>query len=263
MSEKEVLEKKVAEAARAGVAEAVESGESEAAKNLKTWLEQLLKDELAEPDVERAVAYAQDLGRGLKTVRTYPQGVSIFGSARLKPTDKYCRAAQELGGLLAQNGHAVVTGGGPGIMEAAHHGAYEYGGRTIGLNIELPHEQHINPYVTDQLEFKYFFARKVMLAMSSKVYVFFPGGFGTLDELSEILVLIQEGKMPRMPVFLYGKSFWRPLDKFFRAKLYKNGMIHYRDTAIYKMTDDPREIVAAANKVGHPKVGENLYDIMQ
>lgn len=229
-------------------------------ERLKKWIRTFSHNELAEADVDRALAYAYDLERGLRIVRTYPQGVTIFGSARLKDNDKYCIAARELGGLLAQNGHAVVTGGGPGIMEAAHHGAFEYGGRTIGLNIELPHEQHLNPYVTDQLEFKYFFARKVMLVMSSKVYVFFPGGFGTFDELTEVLVLIQEGKMPKMPVFLYGKSFWRPLDRFFKTKIYGKGMIAYHDTSIYKITDDLKEIVAAANRLGHPKVGENFYD---
>ena len=226
------------------------------------WVEDQLENELPGADVERAMDYADDLLHGLKTMRTYPQGVVIYGSARVKPNDKYALAARELGGMLARNGHAVITGGGPGIMEAAHHGAFEYGGRTIGLNIELPHEQHINPYVTDQLEFKYFFARKVMLAMSGKVYVFFPGGFGTLDELSEALVLMQEGKMPKMPVFLYGKSYWRGLDKFFKNRLYKDKMIHFNDLAIYKVTNDLKEIVKAANKIGHPKVGDNLYDVM-
>ena len=228
----------------------------------KDWVLKQLESELPAADVERAMDYADDLLHGLKTFRTYPQGVVVYGSARVKPNEKYAIKARELGGLLARNGHAVITGGGPGIMEAAHHGAFEYGGRTIGLNIELPHEQHINPYVTDQLEFKYFFARKVMLAMSGKVYVFFPGGFGTLDELSEILVLMQEGKMPKMPVFLFGKSYWRSLDKFFRTRLYKDKMIQYNDLNIYKMTDNIRDIADAANKIGHSKVGENLYDIL-
>ena len=104
-------------------------------------------------------------------------------------------------------------------MEAANKGAYEAGGRSIGLNIQLAHEQHINQYVTDEMEFHYFFARKVMLTMSSKVYVFFPGGFGTLDEFSEILILMQEGKMPKMPMFLIGKSFWKPLDRYLASKM--------------------------------------------
>ena len=151
--------------------------------------EEILK-QLEVADIERAKAYARDLEEGLKIVRTYPQGVTIFGSARLPQDNKYCKKARELGQLLAQNGHAVITGGGPGIMEAANHGAFEYGGRSIGLNITLSHEQEPNPYLTDTLQFKYFFARKVMLAMSAKVYVLFPGGLGTLDELSEIIILI-------------------------------------------------------------------------
>lgn len=221
--------------------------------------EEILK-QLEAADVERAKAYANDLERGLKIVRTYPQGVTIFGSARLAPDSKYCKKARELGQLLAQNGHAVITGGGPGIMEAANHGAFEYGGRSIGLNITLTHEQFPNPYLTDTMQFKYFFARKVMLAMSAKVYVMFPGGFGTLDELSEIIILMQEGKMPKMPVFLFGKSFWRPLDKFFQSKMLPLGLIGKNDQKIYKLTDDVNEIVKAANKIGHPPVKTNYYD---
>ena len=219
-----------------------------------------LIQELTIADLERANAYAQDLGRGLKTVRTYPQGVTIFGSARLPQENKYCLKARELGQLLAQNAHAVITGGGPGIMEAANHGAYEYGGRSIGFNITLKHEQFPNPYLTDCLTFEYFFARKVMLAMSAKVFVFFPGGFGTMDELTEILCLMQESKMPKMPVFLFGKSYWRGLDKFIKDKMLALGLINKMDQKIFKVTDDPMDIVKAANKIGHPKIKENYYD---
>jgi len=220
---------------------------------------ELLKT-LSPDDIERAVAYAHDLGQGLALLRTIPQGVTVFGSARVREGDKYYEKARELGALLAQNAHAVITGGGPGIMEAANRGAFEYGGRSVGLNITLEHEQFANQYLTDVLEFRYFFARKVMLSMASKVYVYFPGGFGTLDEFSEILCLIQENKMPRMPMFLYGKSYWRPLDRFFRTKLLGNKMVNAADTHIYKLTDDLDEIVRAANKIGHPRVDENLYD---
>ena len=146
-------------------------------------------------------------------------------------------------------------------MQAANKGAYEAGGRSIGLNIELAHEQHINPYVTDSIEFHYFFARKVMLTMASKVYVFFPGGFGTMDEFSEILILMQEGKMPKMPMFLFGKSFWKPLDRFFADKMQRGlKTINPDDRKIYKITDDVDEIVAAANKIGHPSIHNNLYN---
>ncbi len=210
-------------------------------------------------DLERAHAYAKDLGMGLQIVRSFPQGVTIFGSARLPQDDKFCKMAFNLGHLLAENGHAVITGGGPGIMEAASHGAYEIGGRTIGLNITLKHEQYPNPYLTDCLTFEYFFARKVSLAMAAKVFVFFPGGFGTMDELSEILCLMQETKMPKMPVFLVGKSYWRNFDKIIK-KMLDMKLINAADTKIFKITDDIREIVKAANKIGHPKISENYYD---
>lgn len=220
--------------------------------------EELLK-KLSIADLERANAYAKDLGRGLQTVRSFPQGVTIFGSARLPQDSKYCQMAYRLGRLLAENGHAVVTGGGPGIMEAASHGAYEIGGRTIGFNITLAHEQFPNPYLTDCLTFEYFFARKVSLAMAAKVFVFFPGGFGTMDELSEILCLMQESKMPRMPVFLVGKNYWRSFDRVI-GKMLIMRLVDIKDAGIFTITDDLNMIVGAANKIGHPKVSENFYD---
>ena len=224
-----------------------------------TKIEEELLKKLSIADLERANAYAKDLGRGLQIVRSFPQGVTIFGSARLSQDSKYCKMAYNLGRLLAENGHAVITGGGPGIMEAASHGAYEIGGRTIGLNITLAHEQFPNPYLTDCLTFEYFFARKVSLAMSAKVFVFFPGGFGTMDELSEVLCLMQEAKMPKMPVFLVGASYWKGFDKMI-GKMIALGLISPRDTGIFKITDKLSEIVDAANKIGHPKVSENFYD---
>ena len=229
-------------------------------ESITNWLDAIANEKLNTEDVERSLRYAKDLEQGLAKVRTFAQGVSIFGSARLDENGKWCKLAEKLGFMLAQNGHAVISGGGPSIMQAANKGAYEAGGRSIGLNIELPHEQHINPYVTDSIEFHYFFARKVMLTMASKVYVFFPGGFGTLDEFSEILILMQEGKMPKMPMFLIGKSFWKPLDKFFENKMQKMGTISAKDRKIYKITDDIAEVVKAANKIGHPSIYENLYN---
>ena len=221
--------------------------------------EQALLKKLCIADLERANAYAKDLGMGLQIVRSFPQGVTIFGSARLPQDDKYCIMAYRLGGLLAKNGHTVVTGGGPGIMEAASHGAYEIGGRTIGLNISLQHEQFPNPYLTDCITFEYFFARKVSLAMAAKVFVFFPGGFGTMDELSEILCLMQEKKMPKMPVFLIGKAYWRSFDRIIK-KMLEMKLIAKEDVGIFKITDDITEVVKAANKIGHPKISENFYD---
>ena len=210
-------------------------------------------------DLERANAYAKDLGHGLTMIRSFPQGVTIFGSARLPQKHKYCQMAYELGGLLAKNGHTVITGGGPGIMEAASHGAYEIGGRTIGFNITLSHEQFPNPYLTECFTFEYFFARKVSLAMAAKVFVFFPGGFGTMDEISEILCLMQENKMPRMPVFLIGKDYWRAFDRVIR-KMVELKLVNVKDTEIFTITNNIQEVVDAANKIGHPKISENFYD---
>ena len=221
--------------------------------------EEELLQKLSIADLERANAYAKDLGRGLQLVRSFPQGVTVFGSARLPQDNKYCQMAYKLGYLLAKNGHTVISGGGPGIMEAVSHGAYEIGGRTIGLNIVLMHEQFPNPYLTEYINFEYFFARKVSLAMAAKVFVFFPGGFGTMDELSEILCLMQEGKMPRMPVFLIGKNYWKSFDRVI-GKMLLLKVINIKDTHIFRITNDITEVVQAANKIGHPKVSENYYD---
>ena len=217
-------------------------------------------NKLNDADAERAEAYKKDLEQGLKKLRTFSQGVTIFGSTRVQENDKYYKKARELGGLLAQNGHTVITGGGPGIMEAANRGAFEYGGRSIGLNITLPYEQQPNPYLTDELDFHYFFARKVMLTMASKVFVGFPGGFGTLDEMSELICLMQTKKMPMQPVILIGKSFWKPMDRFINGQLLGGGYIDSGDTEIYTVTDDINEAVKAANKIGHAKVDDSIYD---
>lgn len=210
-------------------------------------------------DLERINAYSKDLSTGLKMVRTFPQGVTVFGSARLGQDNKYCQMATELGAELAKNGHAVITGGGPGIMEAVSRGAFEIGGRTIGFNIKLAHEQYPNPYLSDCYTFEYFFARKVSLAMAAKVFVFFPGGFGTMDELSEILCLMQENKMPKMPVFLVGADYWSAFDLVV-DRMIELGLVNADDTKIFEITDDINKVVEAANKIGHPKISENFYD---
>lgn len=230
-------------------------------ESIINWLKLIGQQKLDKNDVERSLRYAHDLERGLAKIRTYSQGVTVFGSARLKPASKWYRLAEQLGAELAHNGHTVITGGGPGIMEAANKGCFEAGGRSIGLNIQLAHEQQINNYVTDHLEFRYFFARKVMLTFSSKVFVFFPGGFGTLDEFSEILLLVQENKMPRMPIFLVGKSFWKPLDHWFATKMqYQYKTIDPKDRKLYTITNDIAPIIKAANKIGHPSIHDNIYN---
>ncbi len=158
---------------------------------------------------------------GFELLRKYGLAATIFGSARFQPGDKYYKEAEELAARLAKKGYAIITGGGPGIMEAANVGGFKVGGKSVGLNIELPFEQKLNPYTTESLDFNFFFSRKVMLAFASEVYIYFPGGFGTLDEFFELLTLVQTKKIQRIPIVLYGTEFWGPLVEFFKNNMQK------------------------------------------
>ena len=234
--------------------------DTETLELIDNWVDTIKNKDFEPADVERSLRYAKDLENGLDKIRTYPQGVTVFGSARIQTNSKWYKLAENLGAELAYHGHPVITGGGPAIMEAANKGAYESGERTIGLCIKLG-DENPNKYLTDVINFNYFFARKVMLTFSSKVFVFFPGGFGTLDEFSEIITLMKTEKMPQMPMFLVGKSFWKPFDSWIKSRMvksFKTATIQERN--IYKITDDINEIVKAANKVGHPKINDNIYN---
>lgn len=178
---------------------------------------------------------------GFQFLSSFQREVTIFGSARLPETSPWYQEARKLGQLLGECGYTVITGGGPGIMEAANRGAYERDGESVGLNIQLPMEQRINPYVKKSRAFYYFFTRKVMLAASAQAYVYFPGGYGTLDELFEILTLVQTGKMAHIPIVLVGKSFWRPLFDWVQEHQLKNDLISPEDRHIFRIVDTAEE----------------------
>ena len=158
---------------------------------------------------------------GFELLRKYGLAATIFGSARFQPGDKYYKEAEELSARLSKKGFAIITGGGPGVMEAANVGSFKVGGKSIGLNIELPFEQKLNPYTTESLDFDFFFSRKVMLAFASEVYIYFPGGFGTMDEFFELLTLVQTKKIEKIPIVLYGKEFWDPMIEFMKSHMLK------------------------------------------
>jgi len=175
---------------------------------------------------------------GFDTLQKYGLAATFFGSARCSMGDEVYTAAETLAGKLATRGFAIITGGSHGIMEAANKGAYEAGGQSIGMNIKLPNEQEANPYLTDYIDFDYFFSRKVMLTFAAEVYVYFPGGFGTMDEFFEILTLVQTKKIKRTPIVLYGKDYWEPILDLFQTKFVeKYKTISPEDVELYHLVD--------------------------
>ncbi len=180
---------------------------------------------------------------GFDNLQDVAGGVSFFGSARTKPGDPMYQAAEKTARLFALAGIPVITGGGPGIMEAANKGAFEAGGLSIGCNIELPHEQKHNEYLTRSLDFKYFFVRKTMFVKYAIGFAVFPGGFGTLDELFEALTLMQTDKLTDFPIVLFGTSFWSGMMQWITKTLIGEGMISKGDEKLITVTDDPRTVV--------------------
>ena len=180
---------------------------------------------------------------------------AIFGSARTRPEDPYYAKASETASLLVQSGLGVITGGGPGIMEAANKGAHEAGGVSIGCNIELPFEQKPNPYQNISLSFRYFFVRKMMFVKYSIAFVIFPGGFGTLDELTESLTLAQTGKIEHFPIVLFGREYWQGWMDWLKGTLAGEGKIAEKDLDLFRLFDDPEKaaqwVVETARKKGH------------
>ncbi len=203
---------------------------------------------------------------GFDTLASVDKAVTIFGSARIGPDDGHYEAAVETARLLAEAGFAVITGAGPGIMEAGNKGARLGGGRSIGCNIELPFEQGANPYVDTLVNFRYFFVRKTMFIKYSVAFIIFPGGFGTLDELFEALTLIQTGKIYRFPVILFGRYYWAGLLRWLQARVLSEGKISEGDLDLMLVTDDPAEAVQAiisAYKSLGKTAGEQIEEIVE
>lgn len=194
-------------------------------------------------ELRRTVRIGAEFVRGFRALHGLPPCVTVFGSARLGPERAEYHAARRIGAEVARLGLAVMTGGGPGIMEAANRGAREAGGPSLGCNIELPLEQLPNPYLDRWITFRYFFVRKVMLVKYSLAFVAFPGGFGTLDEVFETCTLIQTGKIRHFPMILVGVDHWRPLIEFLEGTLVRAGTLGRGELESLLLTDDPQEVV--------------------
>ncbi len=199
-------------------------------------MEEMLRD--------RSEDCAEELLAGFKAISQYPKSVTVFGSARTKESTKYYEKARRLAGAICKEDYAIITGGGPGIMEAANRGAKEECGHSIGFNIVLPGEQVINPYVTHGLDFKFFSPRKMALFFSAEAYLYFPGGFGTLDEFFQLVTLIQTKKAPNTPIVLVGKDYWEPINEVIKSTLRDTfKTISPGDTNLYHIEDDEEAIL--------------------
>jgi uncharacterized protein (TIGR00730 family) len=201
------------------------------------------RPEFIDTDPWRALRILSEFVEGFDALAGLGPAVTVFGSARELEGSSGYELARRTGRLLAEAGFAVITGGGPGMMEAANRGCREGGGLSVGCNIELPHEQQLNPYVDLGVEFRYFFARKTMFVKYADAFVIMPGGFGTLDELFEALTLMQTGKLRDFPVVLVGTSYWAGLIDWMRRTQLPAGAVTERDIALLKLTDDPEEVV--------------------
>src|SRR5213593_2689096 len=199
-------------------------------------------------DPWRVLRIMGEFVEGFDTLSDVRNAVTVFGSARTKAGDPYYEKAVETGRLLAKEGFAIITGGGPGIMEAANRGAQEGNGLSIGCNIELPFEQGTNPYVERSINFRYFFVRKTMFVKYSTAFIVFPGGFGTMDELFEALTLIQTGKVKHFPVVLFGAQYWAGLVEWLKDRVAGEGKIASTDLRLFTITDSPREAVATVRQ---------------
>ena len=208
----------------------------------------ILKQDFTKEDPWRIFRIMSEFVDGFEELSDVKEAISIFGSAKSKSSNKFYKIAEETAGLLVRNGYAIITGAGPGIMEAANKGAKEEGGESIGLNILIPTMQKPNRYVTRLLEFKYFFCRKVMFAKYSKAFIIFPGGFGTLDELFEAATLVQTKKIEPFPIILVGREYWKGMIDWMHKILIPHKTISGFDMKIFTVVDTPQEIISTINR---------------
>jgi uncharacterized protein (TIGR00730 family) len=201
-------------------------------------------EDLRSTDTWRVFRIQSELVDGFETLHDLGHAVTIFGSSRLGPESRYYQAAKEVGARLSAAGFAVITGGGPGIMEGANKGAFGNGSQSVGLNIDLPREQVPNRYQDINLDFRYFFVRKLMFVKYAVAFVIFPGGFGTLDELFEALTLVQTEKIRKFPVVLYGSEHWVGLIEWLREIVAAAGCVDPKDLALFSLADSPEEVLS-------------------
>jgi len=210
--------------------------------------DKLIKDDFIQEDTWRVFRIMSEFVEGFEILSKVGKAVSIFGSSRSPSNNKYYKLTEEVAYLLAKEGFAIITGSGPGIMEAANKGTKRAGGNSIGLNIQLPSQQQPNKYVDTLLDFHYFFVRKVMFVKYAKAFVIMPGGYGTLDEFSEAINLIQTERIPRFPVVLFGREYWKGMLDWLGDTVLKNDNISKGDLDIFTVVDKPKEVVDVINK---------------
>ena len=200
------------------------------------------KDNFVQEDTWRIFRIMSEFVDGFEALSKIGKAVSIFGSARTKPENRHYKLAEEIAYHIAKAGYAIITGSGPGLMEAANKGAQRAKGYSIGLNIQLPREQKPNKFVDTVLSFRYFFVRKVMFVKYAKAFVILPGGFGTLDEFFEAITLIQTNRIPKFPVILFDSKYWKPLLEWLKTTVYSQGNISKEDMNLFVLADEPKEV---------------------
>jgi hypothetical protein len=206
------------------------------------------RENFVSEDTWRVFRIMSEFVEGFEVLSQLGKAVSVFGSSRIKPSSKYYKLTEEIAYLLAREGYAIITGSGPAIMEAANKGAKRAGGHSVGLNIQIPHEQKPNKYVDTLLDFRYFFVRKVMFVKYAKAFVIMPGGYGTLDEFTEAINLIQTERIPKFPVVLFGSEYWKGMLDWFEDTVLKNGNINKKELNIFTVVDEPKEVVEVIKK---------------